>query len=196
MKGRIWKGIAIVLLAFTAAYLGGWAYRAQQQDKLIAAQNSGYTAGAFTLQSADGERSLSDYAGRVVLVYFGYTYCPDVCPTSLAIMAEAMRQLEDEHAVKGLLITIDPERDTPEKLKSYAPFFHPQITGLTSSGPRILEVSTRYGVYFQKVEREDKDYLMDHTSKIYVIDQQGELAGGLGHGVTPGEIVERVRRLL
>ena len=196
MKGRVWKGMAIVLLAFTAAYLGGWAYRAQQQDKLITAQNSGYTAGGFTLQSADGERSLSDYAGRVVLIYFGYTYCPDVCPTSLAIMAEAMRQLEGEHAVKGLLITIDPERDTPEKLKAYAPFFHPQISGLTSSGPRILEVSTRYGVYFQKVEREDKDYLMDHTSKIYVIDQQGALAGVLGHGVTPGEIVERVRRLL
>lgn len=196
MKRRIWKGLAVIILAFSAAYLGGWAYRAQQQNKLISAQNSGYTAGGFTLLSAAGERSLSDYAGRVVLVYFGYTYCPDVCPTSLATMAEAMRQLEGEHAVKGLLISIDPERDTPEKLNAYAPFFHPQITGLTSSGPRILEVATRYGVYFKKVEREDKEYLMDHTSKIYVIDQQGTLAGVLGHGVTPGDIVERVRRLL
>ena len=196
MKRRIWQTLAIVILAFSAAYLGGWAYRAQQQNERIAAQNSGYTAGGFTLQSAEGERALSDYAGRVVLIYFGYTYCPDVCPTSLAVMAEAMRQLENEHAVKGLLITIDPARDTPEKLQAYAPFFHPQLTGLTSSEPRILEVATRYGVFFQKVERGDKDYLMDHTSKIYVIDQQGELAGVLGHGVTPGEIVERVRQIL
>jgi protein SCO1/2 len=190
------KPLSIIVMAFVTAYAGGKAYRWQQENEQIMAEYAGYTGGDFTLQSADGKVSLHDFEGRVVLVYFGYTYCPDVCPTSLAVMGEAIKLLDNEANVKGLLISFDPERDTLDRLKSYAPFFHPEITGLTASAPQILEVSTRYGVYFKKVERDGKDYLMDHTSRIYVIDQQGKLAGVVNHSATPQEVAERVRKLL
>jgi protein SCO1/2 len=190
------KPLSIIVMAFVTAYAGGKAYRWQQENEQIMAEYAGYTGGDFTLQSADGKVSLHDFEGRVVLVYFGYTYCPDVCPTSLAVMGEAIKLLDNEANVKGLLISFDPGRDTLDRLKSYAPFFHPEITGLTASAPQILEVSTRYGVYFKKVERDGKDYLMDHTSRIYVIDQQGKLAGVVNHSATPQEVAERVRKLL
>jgi protein SCO1/2 len=195
MKGSL-KALMVVGLAFLAAYGGARVYHWQLENRQIMAEYAGYTGGDFTLQSSAGEVSLHDYQGRVVLIYFGYTYCPDVCPTSLSVMGQAMKLLEGKADVKGLFISFDPERDTLEKLKAYAPFFHPEITGLTSSAPRILEVSTRYGVYSQKVERAEKDYLIDHTSRIYIIDQEGQLAGVVNHGATPQDIVERVERLL
>ncbi len=195
MKGLV-KALIVIGLAFLAAYGGAKAYRWQLENRQIMAEYAGYTGGDFTLQSPDGEVSLHDYEGRVVLIYFGYTYCPDVCPTSLSVMGQAMKLLEDQTGVKGLFISFDPERDTPEKLKGYAPYFHPEITGLTSSAPRILEVTARYGVYYKKVERDEKDYLMDHTSRIYIVDQQGKLAGVINHGATPQDIVRRVERLL
>ena len=193
-----WSKILIIaVLAFLAAYGGSRAYQWQQDNRRIVAEYAGYTAGDFTLEGPEGEVSLHDFKGRVVLIYFGYTYCPDVCPTSLAVMGQAMKELEQETDIKGLLISVDPERDTPEQLKAYAPFFHPEITGLRGSDAHTLEVATRYGTYYQKVEREDgKDYLMDHTSRIYIIDKDGELAGVARHGSTPQEVVERVRRIL
>ena len=194
---RNWfKPVFYSLIAFIIAYSGGWAYRWQQENQNIVSEYSAYTGGDFTLQSPEGEVSLHDYQGRVVLLYFGYTYCPDVCPTSLAVMGEAMGRLEEEHQVKGLLISIDPERDTLDKLRDYAPYFHSEMTGLAADEHRLLEVATRYGAYYQKVEREEKDYLMDHTSRIYLIDQRGKLSGVIGHGATPQEVVERVRELL
>lgn len=190
------KPAVLIGLAILGAYAGGWAYRWQQDNQNIVSEYSGYTGGDFTLQAAEGDVSLHDYEGRVVLLYFGYSYCPDVCPTSLSIMGEAMRQLEGEHPVKGIFISVDPDRDTPEKLKAYAPFFHPEIIGIVADQHRILEVSTRYGAYYKKIERGEKDYLMDHTSRIYVIDQQGKLAGVVNHGATPQEVAERVRKLI
>lgn len=155
---------------------------------------TGYVGGDFKLNSYDGEVSLSDFKGQAVLIYFGYTYCPDVCPNSLAVMAEAMNILEEEIPVKGLLISIDPERDTLEKLNSYAPHFHPNITGLSSDVHRLLEVSTRYGVFHKQVEREENDhYLVDHTSRIYVVDSDSKLAGVINHGASATEVAQRVR---
>ena len=190
------KLLIVVGLAFVAAFAGAKAYRWQQANQRIIAEYAGYTAGDFTLQGIDGDVSLHDFKGRVVLIYFGYTYCPDVCPTSLALMGEAMRRLEGEANVKGLMISVDPERDTPEKLQEYTRFFHPEMTGLTSTPPRILEVATRYNAYYKKVERENQDYLVDHTSRTYLIDQEGNLAGVLRHATPPDEIVARVRKLL
>ena len=196
-KAQLIKPAILIALAFIAAFAGGRAYRWQQENQQIVAEYSAYTGGDFTLQGAKGDVSLHDFTGRVVLLYFGYTYCPDVCPTSLAVMGEAMRQLEDEHNVKGLLISIDPERDTVEKLDIYAPFFHSEITGIVADEHRTLEVATRYGAYYKKVEREKgKDYLVDHTSRIYLIDQQGKLAGVINHGATAPEVAERVRKLI
>jgi protein SCO1/2 len=190
------KPLLVVALAFILAYGGARAYRWQLENKRNLAELAAYTGGDFSLQSADGTVSLSDFEGRIVLIYFGYTYCPDVCPTSLAVMAAAMKQLESKTQVKGLLISFDPERDTVQRLASYAPYFHPDITGLTSSSPRILEVSTRYRVYYKKVGNESEGYLMDHTSLIYVIDQKGKLAAVVNADASPEDVVKRILPLL
>mgnify|MGYP000967679565 FL=1 len=116
--------------------------------------------GDFTLQSADGPVSLGDFRGKVVLLYFGYTYCPDVCPTSLAATAEALKALNpDELArVAVILVSVDPKRDTPARLKEYAEFFHPAMVGVTGTPEEIAAVAKRYGVFYaeQKVATDRK----------------------------------------
>ena len=99
--------------------------------------------GDFTLQSASGPVSLKDYRGKLVLVYFGYTFCPDICPTSLAATAEGLKQLSPEELarVAMIFVSVDPKRDTPERLKEYVEFFHPSIVGVTGSA-EVVEVIT------------------------------------------------------
>lgn len=113
-------------------------------------------AGDFTLQSAAGPVSLKDYRGKVVLIYFGYTYCPDVCPTSLAATAQGLALLKPEELAKVamIFISVDPERDTPARLKDYAEFFHPSIVGVTGTPDKVADVAKRYGVFYarQKVD--------------------------------------------
>lgn len=155
--------------------------------------------GDFTLRSASGPVALADFRGEVVLVYFGYTSCPDVCPTSLAALAQAMSMLRpDELAhVHGLFVTLDPERDTADILAVYAPYFHPRIVGLTGSAAEIAEIAGRYGVRYMK-QRPNADgyYSVDHSSEISVVGPDGALATRLPHGTPAEHIVERIRALL
>lgn len=189
------KLIFIVLTASVSLAAGYWAYQWQRANQDIVMKNHGYTGGDFALQSAEGEVRLSDFQGQPVLIYFGYAYCPDICPGSLAVMGEAIKQLEAQgQASQGIFISVDPERDTPETLKKYAEYFHPDMLGVTSDKHRILEVATRYGAFYRKVEREEgKDYLVDHTSRIYLVNAEGQLADMAPHGITPESLAEKVR---
>ena len=193
------KIVVYLLVGVLGAGLGYATYQLKNGDvdKVMASYMP--AGGGFTLTGPEGPVSLSDYAGKPVLAYFGYTYCPDVCPTSLSVMGNAMKMLEDEGIEsKGLFISFDHERDTPERLESYAPFFHPNITGVSSDEHRILEVTTRYGVYYKKVEPEEgkTDFLMDHTSKIYIINSEGKLVKMAPHGSTPVQVVDMVKAVL
>ena len=155
--------------------------------------------GDFTLNSPDGKLSLHDYRGKVVLIYFGYTFCPDVCPTSLAAMAEAFSMLSpDELAqVRGLLVSVDPERDTLEVLKVYAPFFHPSIVGVTGTPGEIAELTRRYGVIYAKQKAEEgRPYAVDHSAFTYLVAPDGSLSDVLSHDTSPVEIANRIRRIL
>lgn len=155
--------------------------------------------GDFTLKSDKGPVSLSDYEGKVVLLYFGYTYCPDVCPTALAQISSAFKVLtEDELAgVQGIFISIDPERDTTKKLATYAPFFHPKIIGVTGDKDNLAEIAKRYNVRYKKAEGATAaDYLVDHTSFIFVLDKKGKISTFLPHAVPVDMAVETIRRLL
>ena len=155
--------------------------------------------GDFTLDSPDGKLSLRDYRGKVVLIYFGYTFCPDVCPTSLAAMAGAFSMLSpDELArVRGLLVSVDPERDTLEVLKVYAPFFHPAIVGLTGTPAEIAEVARRYGVSYAKQKAEDgRPYAVDHSAFTYLIGPDGRLKDILPHDAPAKEIAGRIRQAI
>lgn len=156
--------------------------------------------GDFTLQSAAGPVSLKDYRGKLVLVYFGYTYCPDICPTSLAATAEGLKQLTpDEQArVAMIFISVDPKRDTPERLKEYAEFFHPAIVGATGTAEVVAEIAKRYGVFYaeQKVDTAGGGYVVDHSSDTFVIAPDGQLVGKIAHATPPDQVVVAIRKHL
>lgn len=163
---------------------------------LAPAQASG---GDFVLRGPQGPVALADYRGRVVVLYFGYTFCPDVCPTSLAIIGQALSALEPAEVaqVAGILVSLDPGRDTPEVLEAYAPFFHPNIVGVTGSAEQIAEVARQYGARYMK-QKPDSDglYAVDHSSVTYIVDRQGKLAASLAHGTSPQHLADALRRVM
>lgn len=130
--------------------------------------------GSFHLVDEDGKRvSDADFRGKLMLVYFGYTYCPDVCPTTLQTMGQALDELGDgADKVAPLFITVDPDRDTPDHLKGYTEQFNPRILGLTGSTQEIADAARAYRVYYRKAGS-GFDYLMDHSSIVYLMDREG-----------------------
>jgi protein SCO1 len=153
--------------------------------------------GDFTLTSADGPVALRSLRGKVVLLYFGYAGCPDICPTSLTAMAQGLKALTpDELArVAGLFVSVDPERDTPVSLKTYATFFHRNITGVTGTPAELNEIVDRYGAAYRKQEvKSAVSYVIDHTSFITVIGRDGKIVERLPHGTAPDAIAASVRR--
>jgi len=143
--------------------------------------------------------SLSDFRGKLVLLYFGYTSCPDICPTSLTSMKFAFNELEDDQLaqIQPIFYSVDPERDSLEQLKVYSQFFSPLILGMTGSRQQIDSAIKQYGAYYRMVEQPDSamGYTVDHSSKIYLIDQQGEFLGTVSHN-NPNQLVERIRSIL
>ena len=156
--------------------------------------------GDFTLQSANGPVSLKDYRGKLVLVYFGYTYCPDICPTSLAATAEGLKQLKPEELarVAMIFISVDPKRDTPARLAEYVEFFHPAIVGVTGTPETIAEIAKRYGVFYaeQKVETAGGGYVVDHSADTFIVAADGQLAGKMVHATPPDQVVVAIRKYL
>ncbi len=155
--------------------------------------------GDFRLNGPHGPLALADLRGKVVAVYFGYTFCPDVCPTSLAALAQAFSQLApaELEKVKGLFISVDPERDTLDILKVYVPHFHPAFLGLTGTPAEIARVARQYGArYMKQKPNSDGHYAVDHSASIYLVGPDGRLAGSLPHGATAQEIADRIRSLL
>lgn len=156
--------------------------------------------GDFTLQSASGPVSLGDFRGKLVLIYFGYTYCPDICPTSLLATAEGLKQLKPEELaqVVTFFVSVDPERDTPARLKEYAEFFHPGIIGMTGTPDTLADIARRYGVFYarQPVDTAGGGYVVDHTSETYVIGRDGRPAAKIPHAAPPDEVVATIRNIL
>ncbi|MBI2509401.1 MAG: SCO family protein, partial [Betaproteobacteria bacterium] len=142
-------------------------------------------ARGFELTDHTGHRrTLGDFKGKVVLLFFGYTNCPDACPLALSEMAQVLKALgPDADRVQGLFVTVDPERDTPERLASYVPAFHPSFIGLRGSPQETAEVAKEFKLHYQ-AQKQDKDahsahgaqqdsYMVDHSTGIYVFDTQG-----------------------
>jgi cytochrome oxidase Cu insertion factor (SCO1/SenC/PrrC family) len=155
--------------------------------------------GPFHLVDEDGRaRSDADFRGKLMLIYFGYSFCPDLCPTTLAIMGQALDKLGPQAAqVAPLFITIDPERDTPEHLKGYAEQFGPGIVALTGKPEDIAEAAHAYKVYYRKAEtKEGAPYLMDHSSVVYLMDRDGRYLANFGPDATPDDIVRGIKSRL
>lgn len=135
-------------------------------------------AADFTLVGAGGkEVKLSDYRGKLVVLYYGYTFCPDVCPTSLAEVTKAVQALgKKAEDVQVIMVTVDPERDTPERMAEYMAFFNPSFVGLSGTPDQIAEAATPFGIYYQKNEGTPASgYLVDHTATINVLDREGRM---------------------
>jgi protein SCO1/2 len=192
-----------ILLVLTLCLLAGLALafvlRPQPVETRIAMGDT-RLGGDFTLTSAQGPVSLSDFRGKVSVIYIGYASCPDVCPTALAVLTQSLKQLdaEDREQVQGIFISVDPERDTPEKLAEYAAFFSPRIIGVTGSQDQIDQVVRQYGAFYRKVEMKDSamGYAVDHSSRLYLIDREGRLVQTLLHNSSPQELTQGLQTLL
>lgn len=153
----------------------------------------------FALTDHHGQlRRLSDYKGKVVVMFFGYTQCPDVCPTTLSTMAEVMKQLgESAKNVQVLFVTLDPERDTRELLAAYVPQFHPSFVGLYGDKTTTAATALGFKIFFQKQPgTTPKTYSIDHSANSYIYDPQGRLRLYVKHAETPANIVADIKELL
>lgn len=159
----------------------------------------GPIGGPFDLIDHTGRRRTdADFRGRLLLVYFGYMYCPDICPTDLQAMAAAIDELGPAGAdIQPLFITVDPERDTPAELAQYVALFHPRLIGLTGSAEDIRRVALAYKVWYEKVDDpKATDYIMDHTAHIYLVDANGAYIGFFPPGTPTKRLVKAIKPLL
>jgi len=154
--------------------------------------------GPFALTDQNGRPvSDADFRGKLMLVYFGYTFCPDVCPTELLDMSQAVDALgKDGDEVQPIFITVDPVRDTPEALKEFLVNFHPRMLGLTGSVEQVQAAAKAYRVYFAKATGAERDYLVDHTSIVYLMDRQGRYLTHFGANVRGDQMAAAIKKFL
>ncbi|MDJ0938049.1 MAG: SCO family protein [Kiloniellales bacterium] len=193
----------LVLLGGAAAYIGSKQFYTEADLPSRAVGSTPEIGGAFELLDQSGvTRTQADFAGRHMLVYFGYTYCPDVCPTSLSIMSQALDLLEAETGsledrVVPVFVTVDPARDDVPAMAAYAEHFHPRLVALTGSDQQIAAAAKAYRVYYRKAEDPSaSEYLMDHSSFIYLMGPDGTYVGHFAHNASPQEIAEGLKRFL
>ena len=153
----------------------------------------------FTLTDHYGAtRSLADFRGKAVAVFFGYTHCPDVCPTTLADFAAALKQLGPlASQVQVIFVTVDPERDTPDLLRQFVPAFDPSFLGMYTDAESLQRLAKEFKVVYQKSSvKADDDYLIDHSAGTYVYDAQGRLRLLMPYGSSPDAIANDLKTLL
>jgi protein SCO1 len=154
--------------------------------------------GPFHLEDQNGKPvSDQDFKGRPFLVFFGYTHCPDICPTTLFEISEVIKTLgKDADRAGAIFITVDPERDTPAALKDYLSSFDPHLRGLTGEPAAVEAAIKAYRVYAKKVPLKDGDYTMDHTAVVYLMDKDGHFVAPFNLKQTPEAAAEQLRRYL
>lgn len=193
----LWGLVALVVLGMgaflTLSYLRGTDDGGQLYSEGVTA-----VGGSFSLVRADTSQPVTeaDFADKPKAIFFGFTYCPDVCPTTLFELSTYLDELgplaDNFHT---LMVTVDPERDTPEFLNEYVGAFHDDIIGLTGDRESIDDVVANYRVYARRVELDDGDYTMDHTASIFLMNQQDELIGTIAYQEDPQTALAKLERL-
>ena len=193
----------LLLVAALAGAALWWQARPRAETPVLGKVVSSGTiqvGGPFTLTGQDGKRvASSDFRGRYMLIYFGYTTCPDVCPTTLAVMADALAKVDPAgKKIVPIFITIDPERDTPKVLAPYVKEFGDQLVGLTGSAAEIAAVEKDYKVYAKKTPLDEKKglaggYGMDHSSVIYLMGPDGRIVSYWDELVPPAKLEADLR---
>jgi protein SCO1/2 len=154
--------------------------------------------GTFSLIDQRGKLvTEKDFLGKPMLVFFGFTFCPDVCPTTLMEMTERLKELSaDADKLNVLFVTVDPLRDTPEQLALYLSSFDPRIAGLSGGESEINSLMTKYRVYARKVPLAGGGYTMDHTATVYMMNAKGEFVGIISYGEPAESVRSKIKRLL
>lgn len=188
--------LVVAVLVVVAAGLGWMRFTAPPEGNL-----AGSTLGGdFALVDQDGKpASAAAFAGSYRLMYFGYTFCPDVCPTDVAIIAKGLKAYESSRPARGarvqpVFITVDPERDDPRSVKAFVSAFHPRLVGLTGTPAQVDAVRKAYGIYARKVPTSDPaNYLVDHFAVIYLFGPDGAPIAFLPHGTTAAEVTRMLK---
>ena len=198
------KSAALVILSIVAS-MGGGLFIAEQSGQISLNPpqdtSSGKAAigGSFTLTDQNGNQvSDRQFRGKTMLVFFGFTSCPSICPVGLATLTQVMEQLgNDGKRVQPVFITVDPETDTPARMKEFLTNFHPAILGLTGTPEQINAVQSAYKVYATKVESKDMPggYNVDHSGFIYLLDKQGEYSAHFQYQDAAPDIANAIRRM-
>jgi protein SCO1/2 len=189
--------IRIILWVLVVAAAAAMAYLYIFDDKIT--QVSGdKLGGEFSLVRQDGKPVTDkDLLGKPHAMFFGFTNCPEVCPTTLYEMSTWLEELgEDANGINVYFMTVDPERDTAEILADYLTSFDARITGITGNRKELEQTLRSYRVYFKRVELEDGDYSMDHTATIYLLDANGKFTGSISYGEDGKSAVAKLRKLL
>lgn len=197
-KRPVWLFPAIsaglALIAAVVIISATWPNRASQGVPI---------GGPFTLVDHNGATVTDEtYRGKAMLIYFGFTYCPDICPTSLQALGTAMNDLDEsqQDQFQPLLISVDPERDTPEALATYVdtPVFPEALVGLTGSAEQVRDAARAYRVYYARIEDDgtSASYTVDHMSMIFLMDRDGRFVEIFPHGTAPNVISARLKRFL
>lgn len=192
MARRAWPLVVAALVLIVASCRAPYQYHGLYLE-------SPKPAADFTLTGAGGQRvSLSDFRGKVVALYFGYTFCPDVCPTTMTEVSKAMRGLgKQAEDVQVIMISVDPERDTPDRLREYVTYFDPRFIGLTGTPEEIADVATMYGIFYEKHEgTAATGYLVDHTATVTVVDREGRVRLVWPFGTTGEDMAADLKQLL
>ena len=154
----------------------------------------------FTLPTSTGESmSLSDFRGKYVAVFFGYTFCPDVCPTTLSDLQQMVKELGPARAddLQVIMVSVDPERDTPEQLAAYLEFFDPNFLGMTGTVAEVQPVASQFGIFFERSPgSSETNYLVDHTSAVTIIDPEGHVRLIFTYGATGAEMAADLAYLM
>ena len=206
MTLRLLRIALVAVLALFVAGLFAWQYGwLSPAGRSGGASGVASIGGPFTLTDHTGAtRTDGDFRGKLMLIYFGYTWCPDVCPTAVQVMSVAINMLgEQGEEVVPILITVDPARDTPAHLAEYVKNFHPRLVGLTGSPEAVRETAKAYRVYYRKADvnadgakTEGDDYLMDHSSVVYLMDRDGRYLTHFTHQSQSEEMAARIREYL
>lgn len=201
MKVRL---ISFIIASFLIGALAGAAVlllNTPRQAQPVETSGTALIGGPFALVDENGKPVTNqDFRGRDMLVFFGFTHCPDICPAELQVMAEALDQLGDKAKKKvvPIFITVDPERDTPEAMKAYVESFGPNFVGLTGSPEAIAAAAKAYRVSYAKVENKASpdDYSVDHSALAYLMGPDGKYLTHFAYGMTPQEMAEKLERFL
>ncbi|HMT92641.1 SCO family protein [uncultured Thiothrix sp.] len=197
MKAHNW-----IYLSLATVVLIGLVAAQSFFNKQTATAGSTMTATAtndFTLTQNHQAVHLHDFRGKLVLLYFGYASCPDVCPTSLALLSSALKELSAEEAaqIQPIFISVDPERDNGTKLMDYARYFFPSFIGITGTEQEIQRTAMQYGAFYSKVKSTSAmGYTVDHSSNSYLLGKDGQLLTTFKHDVNKAEIIAGIRAAL